>query len=382
MGRGNKSKGTNRVSARKNGTRKGQGSCVQIRARAPSMNTSRGNREGKDNAIGERTWVYHKGEVAKARVKGYWGCLLRFSCRGGVHYFHQANGRVRGLSPSSSRLLFSLFRLFGNPHCPPDPAPFAPLHAVSGFPEHAEGDSVRHELTKVRDSSFSFGWKRGLRWNSGSVAMWVCLVRLVCVVACLQSEMILLPPPPAAFRFFIIRVFQRAGRSFHRGWTGNTTPTHCPHPQRIPTPTPPPPHRTPPHPTLSTAFPTPVRTLSSSPPYILYRVPLRKRKRSSGGSGGGRGDGGRRGHRHRGVRRSHFDSSSESSDGGGAGFADHDRGFDRYQRKVRGYVFGRKYELTDAICFCSGVLFCAGRGNYPVLTGFTPVRSCVRFCAL
>lgn len=63
-----------------------------------------------------------------------------------------------------------------------------------------------------------------------------------------------------------------------------------------------------------------------------------KRKRSSrgGGGGGGRRRGGsdRRRHSRRGIRRSHFDSSSESSDGGGGGgFADHDQGFERYQRK-------------------------------------------------
>lgn len=66
-----------------------------------------------------------------------------------------------------------------------------------------------------------------------------------------------------------------------------------------------------------------------------------KRKRSSrGGGGGGRSRGGssdRRRHSRRGIRRSHFDSSSESSDGGGGGgggFADHDQGFERYQRKT------------------------------------------------
>lgn len=62
-----------------------------------------------------------------------------------------------------------------------------------------------------------------------------------------------------------------------------------------------------------------------------------KRKRSSRGGGGGsrRGSSDRRRHSRRGIRRSHFDSSSESSDGGrGGGFADHDQGFDRYQRKT------------------------------------------------
>ncbi|CAN0365301.1 unnamed protein product, partial [Ectocarpus sp. 12 AP-2014] len=63
-------------------------------------------------------------------------------------------------------------------------------------------------------------------------------------------------------------------------------------------------------------------------------VPV-KRKRSGrgGGGGGGRNGSERRRSRHRGIRRSHFDSSSESSDEGG-GFADHDQGFDRYQRKT------------------------------------------------
>lgn len=58
-----------------------------------------------------------------------------------------------------------------------------------------------------------------------------------------------------------------------------------------------------------------------------------KRKRSGGGRAGGRNGSERRRSRHRGIRRSHFDSSSESSDEGG-GFADHDQGFDRYQRKT------------------------------------------------
>lgn len=62
-----------------------------------------------------------------------------------------------------------------------------------------------------------------------------------------------------------------------------------------------------------------------------------KRKRSSRGGGGRGGSSARRSHSRRGVRRSHFDSSSESSDDGGGrggGFADHDQGFARYQRKT------------------------------------------------
>lgn len=126
----------------------------------------------------------------------------------------------------------------------------------------------------------------------------------------------------------------------------------CPHPPHPPLPSSPfrppllpyhPSSRIPPSPS-PISFPPPptLRTL-----YTPCRVPMRKRKRPSGGGGGGGGGGGRGGdgsrrsrhrdrNRHHGVRRrSHFDSSSESSDDGGRpGFADHDTGFDRYQRKV------------------------------------------------
>ncbi|CAN0252073.1 unnamed protein product, partial [Scytosiphon promiscuus] len=76
-------------------------------------------------------------------------------------------------------------------------------------------------------------------------------------------------------------------------------------------------------------------------PYDMgsHSVPMKRKRpsrgRASGGAGGNSG-GGRRRRSRRGIRRSHFDSSSESSDGGGGGggFADHDQGFERYQRKT------------------------------------------------
>lgn len=80
--------------------------------------------------------------------------------------------------------------------------------------------------------------------------------------------------------------------------------------------------------------------------FLLFfvRISIQRRKRSSNA---GSGESRRRHGRH-GVRRSHFDSSSESSDGG-AGFADHDRGFDRYQRKV-GAIVNRKHYLGTQRC--------------------------------
>lgn len=77
---------------------------------------------------------------------------------------------------------------------------------------------------------------------------------------------------------------------------------------------------------------------------FFLRISIQRRKRSSNAGSGES----RRRHGHHGVRRSHFDSSSESSDGG-AGFADHDRGFDRYQRKV-GAIFNEKHHSGTQRC--------------------------------